>query len=119
MWVPAHAAAAREREGQLAVPGGAPSATTTGGAGSGGRTQLRVRRPLDNPVTVSHHLAMATYDIECPLCEGTDYGKTANGLYECYDCNTQWGVNGEQEAAPVRDTFAERVNEKLRKYSSG
>jgi ribosomal protein L37AE/L43A len=59
---------------------------------------------------------MSYIEVECPLCESTDFETDASGMHSCYICNTSWGSRG-VAAPPVPTKFVSEVHEKLRKYA--
>jgi ribosomal protein L37AE/L43A len=61
---------------------------------------------------------MSTYEVECPLCESTEYRAHPDGYYECYLCNTSWGSHGASKANAKQSEAAREVAEILRRYTS-
>lgn len=62
--------------------------------------------------------APGSYEIECPMCEATEYERLPDGMYSCYVCNTSWGVAGPSTPSPDQSEFARRVEGIVRHHSS-
>lgn len=61
---------------------------------------------------------MTAYDVECPLCESTEYRAHPDGYYECYLCNTSWGSHGTRKEGPRQSDEAREVADILRRYTA-
>ncbi len=76
-----------------------------------------LRLAVDSFSELRENRRMPSYEIECPMCESTEYETKADGMHECYICNTSWGSQGRKKQVTQQSDFAKKVNEKLRRYS--
>lgn len=81
------------------------------------RRRLTNESAVDTGYELRNDQTMATYEVECPMCESTDYASGADGTHECYVCNTSWGSEGRKQQATQQNDFAKKVNEKLGRYT--